>query len=162
MAATRTVTARKRIAVGGGIALVTGSLIAFVSTWEGTRYVPYRDLVGIWTVCEGITGKHVVPGKEYSREECDALTGGAIEQHGRELLACINQPITQAQYEALASWAYNIGTGAACQSRLVRLLNAGTTPDIWCEELMRWNRAGGQEVKGLTRRRKAERELCLG
>lgn len=152
----------RKALVGGSIAVVTGSLVAFVATWEGARYTPYKDLVGIWTVCAGVTGKHVVPGKIYSREECDALTGGAIERHGRELLDCIQRPVTQAQYEALASWAYNIGTGGACSSRLIRLLNAGEPPSVWCEELMRWNRAGGQEVKGLTRRRQAERDLCLG
>jgi len=135
--------------------------VSFVTLWEGTKYVPYRDIVGVWTVCEGITGRHVVPGKTYTRAECDALTSGEIERHGRGLLACITAPITQPQYEALASWTYNIGIGGACGSTLVRRLNAGEPAQQWCQELMRWNRAGGRAVQGLTNRRTAELALCL-
>lgn len=152
---------RKQAAAGGGIALVTGSLIAFVASYEGTRYKPYRDVVGVWTVCEGITGKHVIPGKEYTRAECDALLGGEIEKHGRGLMECVTRPITQNQYEALASWTFNVGVGAACKSTLVRKINAGAPPSDWCNELLKWDKAGGIPWRGLTRRRQAERDLCL-
>ena len=145
----------------GSIALVTASLLAFVAGWEGTKYKPYRDLGGVWTVCEGITGKHVIPGKEYTRAECDALLSGEIEKHGRGLLACITQPISQTQYEALASWAFNVGVGAACSSSLVRMLNAGAPSSVWCDELLEWNKVNREPVKGLTNRRKAELARCL-
>ena len=81
--------------------------------------------------------------------------------NGRELMACIVPAITQPQYEALASWAYNVGTGAACKSTLVRKLNAGEMPSSWCPELLRWNRVQGRVVKGLTNRRQAELKVCL-
>ena len=152
---------RRMAVAGGGIVLVTSTLVAFVSSYEGTRYRPYRDVGNVWTVCEGITGKHVIPGKEYTRAECDALLGGEIEKHGRGLLACITRPISQNQYEALASWTFNVGVGAACKSSLVRRLNAGDPPAEWCNELMKWNKAAGVTWRGLTRRREAERSLCL-
>jgi len=151
-----------RAKAGAGVVAVTASLVSFVTLWEGTEYVPYQDIVGVWTVCEGITGRHVIPGKVYTRAECDALTGGEIERHGRALLACVKAPITQPQYEALASWTYNVGIGGACGSTLVRKLNAGEPPAQWCQELLRWNRAGGRAVQGLTNRRTAELALCLG
>lgn len=144
-----------------GVVLASASLVGFVTHWEGTEYVPYRDIVGVWTVCEGITGPHVIVGKTYTQAECRALTGGAIEKHGRELLACIKAPIEQHVYEALASWAYNVGTGAACGSTLVRMVNAGRPAIEFCEQLLRWNRAGGREVRGLTNRRKAEYQTCV-
>lgn len=146
---------------GGGIAIVTTGLIAFISQYEGTRYKPYYDDVGVLTVCEGITGKHVIRGKEYTRKECDALLAGEIEKHGSALMKCVSRPITQNQYEALASWTYNVGVGAACKSTLVRQINEGKPATVWCDGLLAWNKAGGITFKGLVRRREAERELCL-
>lgn len=153
----------KARAAAGSVVLVTGSLIAFVANWEGTEYVPYLDAIAkppVWTVCEGVTGKHVIPNKVYTRRECDALTGGALESHGRELMRCILVPIPQHRYEALASWAYNVGTDAACNSTLVRRLNSGESQIHVCSELLRWDKAGGRVVKGLTNRRVAEFNLC--
>jgi lysozyme len=146
--------------ITGGAVVVTGSLVAFVAHWEGTEYVPYRDVVGVWTVCEGITGKHVIPGKTYTRKDCDALLSGELEKHGRGLLECVKVPMPQHRYEALASWTFNVGVGAACGSTLVRRLNSGESQIPVCNELLRWNRAGGKEVRGLTNRRQAEFNLC--
>jgi len=153
--------ARKAAWAGGGIVLVTASLYGAIISREGNKYVPYKDIGGVWTVCGGVTGKHVLPGKTYTEDECRALNEGEIEAHGRRLMECITRPISQAQYEALASWAYNVGTGAACSSTLIRKLNAGNPPAVWCEELMNWRNAGGKPVKGLTNRRIAERKQCL-
>lgn len=151
---------RKQVAGAGAIALVTGSLVAFIHTREDVKYKPYRDVLGIWTVCGGITGKHVIPGKVYSKEECEALDAGAIEAHGRGLMECVKVPITQNQYEALASWTFNVGVGGACKSTLLRKLNDGEPPAVWCAELRNWNKGGGRVIRGLTNRRKAEEELC--
>lgn len=146
--------------IAGGAVLVSSSLVAFVAHWEGTEYTPYKDVVGVWTVCEGITGKHVIPNKTYTRAECNALLSGELEKHGRGLLECVKVPMPQHRYEALASWTYNVGVGAACGSTLVRRLNSGESQIPVCRELLRWNRAGGKEVQGLTNRRQAEFNLC--
>jgi len=146
----------------GAVVLVTASLAAFVAGWEGTEFVPYKDLGGVWTVCEGITGKHVIPGKRYTRSECRALLSGALEEHGRKLMACVNVPITQYEYEALSSWTYNIGTGAACSSTLLRKLNAGDAPAAWCGQLYEWTKVKRKFVQGLWNRRDAEYRMCMG
>lgn len=151
----------KRLALGAGAGAITASMLAFVAHWEGTEYTPYQDIVGVWTVCEGITGKHVIPGKTYTRSECDALLKGELEAHGAGLMRCVARPLTEPQRVALYSWAFNVGVGAACGSTLVKRLNAGEPAIAWCQELMRWNRAGGREVQGLTNRRKAEMKVCL-
>ena len=148
-----------RIAVAG--LAVIASLTAFVVGWEGQEFVPYRDIGGVWTVCAGVTGRHVIPGKLYTQRECRALTNGAIRTHGEALLQCLHYPITQPQFEALTSWAYNVGTTAACKSTLVKKINANYPAENWCPELMRWNRVKGKVIRGLTNRRKAELTQCL-
>jgi lysozyme len=153
-------TNKQKVGVAG-VTVVTGSLLTFVSIWEGTEYVPYKDIVGVWTVCQGITGKHVIPGKIYTREECRDLLTGNVEKHGQAILACITKPIKQNEYEAVASLAYNVGVYALCNSTLIRKINEGQPASVWCQELLKWNRAGGAYVKGLARRRQAELALCL-
>lgn len=150
----------KQKAGAGAIVLAAASLVAFVGDWEGREHTVYRDIVGVPTVCDGITGKDVIPGKVYTDAECDALTEKHLTKHGGELLACIDVRITQGMYESLASWAYNVGTGAACKSTLVRMLNAHEYRQA-CDQLLRWNRAGGRVVRGLDNRRKAEHKRCI-
>lgn len=138
--------------------------MAFVAHWEGTEYVPYFDTIArppVWTVCEGITGPHVIPGKVYTRKECDALLTGHLVKHAEGLFECVKRPLTETQKVALISWTFNVGVGAACGSTLVRRLNAGEPAQAWCQELMRWNKAGGRVVNGLTNRRAAELAQCL-
>jgi lysozyme len=79
---------------------------------------------------------------------------GAIKQ-------CVKVPLYQYEYDAYLSLAYNIGPGAFCGSTLVRLLNAGDHSGA-CAQVLRWNRAQGREVKGLTIRREREHKQCLG
>lgn len=152
--------------VGGGVAAATASAIALamaiIAPWEGRELVPYRDIVGIWTVCEGITGPAVVPGRRYSPAECDALLRTDVGRHYAGLAKCVHKPVAEHEMAALVSWTYNVGVGSACGSTLVRMLNAGRPAAEWCQQLLRWNRAGGREVRGLTNRRRAELQVCLG
>jgi lysozyme len=136
------------------------ALIASTAYWEGTEYKPYKDIVGVVTVCNGYTGPDIVPGKTYSKAECDYLLKKELTEHGMGVLKCTKVPLNQNQYDAYASFTYNVGVGAYCKSTLLRKLNSGDYTGA-CNELLRWNRAGGKEVRGLTRRREAERALCL-
>jgi len=148
---------------GGAAILVAGaSLLSFVALWEGDERVAYADKLayGVPTVCNGHTGPDVKVGDVWTKAQCDAILVKNIEKHGHGLLRCTTVPLNQNQYDALAAWTFNIGVGAACGSTLVKLLNQGSYTSA-CNQLTRWNRAGGREVQGLTNRRKAERELCL-
>lgn len=146
----------------GSLAIAGAALLAFVSAWEGSETTAYADKLagGLPTVCNGHTGPDVKVGDVWTKEQCDAILVKDVEGHGQRLLSCVRVPLNQHQYDALSSWAYNVGTGAACGSTLVRLLNQGQYVAA-CDQLLRWNRAGGRVVRGLTNRRKAERELCL-
>lgn len=136
------------------------ALVASTAYWEGTEYKPYKDIVGVVTVCNGYTGPDIVPGKTYSKTECDSLLKRELTVHGMGVLKCTQVPLNQNQYDAYASFTYNVGVGAYCKSTLLKKLNAGDYTAA-CNELLRWDKAGGKAVKGLTRRRVAERELCL-
>ena len=132
--------------------LAGASLLASVAVWEGTEYKPYRDIVGVLTVCNGYTGPDIIPNKVYGKEECDMLLKKELTEHGLGVLRCTKVPLNQNQYDAFTSFTYNVGVGAYCRSTLLRKLNAGDYTGA-CNEL--------KEVRGLTRRREAERVLCL-
>ena len=74
---------------------------------------------------------------------------------------CVKVPLYQYEYDAYISLAYNIGTGAFCSSTLVKKLNIGDYTGA-CSEILRWDRAQGRAVKGLTVRRQKEYNQCLG
>ena len=153
-------TARRKAVAG--VAIAGAALIAFVSGWEGDERVAYADKLagGLPTVCNGHTGPDVRVGDVWTKAQCDAILLKNLDKHGTGLLACVKVPLNQNQFDALAAWTFNVGVGAACRSTLVKLLNQGQYTRA-CDELLRWNRAGGREVRGLTNRRKAERDLCL-
>lgn len=142
-----------------GLVLIAAGIAApVVANFEGVRKFFYRDAVGIPTVCYGHT-ENVQPGKRYSDEECLELLAQDLVQHGLELDRCIKVPIRDETRAALVSWAFNVGVTAACQSSLMKKLNAGDLRGA-CAELDRWVFAGGQKLPGLVRRRAAEREMC--
>jgi len=146
---------------GAAAIVVAGaSLLAFIGNWEGSRNEVYVDIVGVPTVCEGHTGPDVKLGEVWSKERCDAILRKNVDRFGAAVLRCVQVPINQNQYDAFVALAFNIGENAFCGSTLVKLANAGDLAAA-CDQILRWNRAGGREVRGLTNRRKAERELCL-
>lgn len=154
---------RKKTTAGAAAGGVLVAAAAFVAPWEGRELNAYRDIVGVWTVCYGHT-VGVRAGDSYTPEECTDMLANDLKEYNDRLMRCVDDPIENRLPEnvevAITSWAYNVGTGAACSSTLVRKLNAGDFRGA-CNELPRWNKAGGKVVRGLTRRREAERKLCL-
>lgn len=126
----------------------------FIQQHEGTRYRAYLDPVGIPTICSGSTsgvilGTTETPAGCAKRLQID--TGAA----GEAIQRCVRATLTQGQYDALASLAFNVGGGNLCRSTLLRKLNAGDCHGA-ANEFQRWNRAGGRVLPGLTTRRLAE------
>ena len=143
------------------VGAVLATAVATVGAWEGVRTVAYRDVVGIPTVCFGET-RGVKMGDRYSIEECQSMLGDGLREFEHGMRACLREPdkLPDGAYVAFLSASYNIGTRAFCGSSMARLANAGDLRGA-CDALLRWNRAGGRVVKGLTNRREAERKLCL-
>lgn len=165
--------------VVGGIVVASASLATFIVAREGNETMPYRDTGGVWTVCAGVTGPQVVPGRPYSADECSALNAGAIEQHGRQVLQCMRgAALQQREYEALASLAYNVGVGNVCASCLPQrlclgdLVRAGRMAEA-CERILAYSKVRIRgalrdcrdpqwNCRGVWLRRLAERDLCAG
>jgi len=147
--------------VGTAVALATALAIPA----EGLRQVAYYDPPGILTVCYGST-TNVVLGRQYSLEECkarlDADMLGAVEAVDRCAPGLPDNVLA-----AFGDAAYNLGPTIACDkthSTAARLLALGRIKDA-CDQLPRWDKArvAGVSVAlpGLTKRRAAERDLCL-
>ena len=92
-------------------------------------------------------------------EQAEALLRADIESKAVDVESLLKVEVSQGEFDALVSFAFNVGNKAFCDSTLARKANAGDMPGA-CAELSRWTRAGGRELPGLVKRRAAERELC--
>lgn len=134
--------------------------LRLLKTFEGLRLNAYRDPVGIWTIGYGTTSG-VYPGMRITEAEAEALLKRDLARFERAVEDLVTVPLNDDQFSALVSFVYNVGEGALASSTLLRLLNRGDYRGA-ADQLLRWNRAGGRELAGLTRRRRAERALFLG
>lgn len=122
----------------------------------------YRDIVGVWTICDGDT-KNVKPGMVETKAGCQKRLESQLLAHAKPVMACsprLKEEGRDYQRWAAVSLAYNIGTGAYCKSSIDRHFDAGN----WragCDSFLKWDKAGGRSVKGLTLRRQRERAICL-
>ncbi|HDL6897370.1 TPA: lysozyme, partial [Yersinia enterocolitica] len=98
--------------------------------------------------------------KTYTDKECDDLLRKDLAPVFVALDKNVKVPMTDYRKAALASFGYNVGITAMTNSTLLKKLNAGDTSGA-CEELTRWNKAGGKVWKGLVNRRAVEKELCM-
>ncbi|EHE5859243.1 TPA_asm: lysozyme, partial [Salmonella enterica subsp. enterica serovar Rough O:-:-] len=154
-------TLRKSVlaAVGGGAIAIASVLITGPTGndgLEGVRYKPYRDVVGIWTVCYGHTGNDIMIGKTYTESECKALLNKDLNTVARQINPYIKVPIPETTRGALYSFVYNVGAGNFKTSTLLHKINQGDIKGA-CEQLRRWTYAGGKQWKGLITRREIER-----
>lgn len=149
---------KNKLAVG----VVSATLILSVSQLEGTKYIPYDDVVGVVTVCTGHTGRDVVRGKVYTPEQCKAFLENDLKTTREGINKCVNVPLKPYQYDAFTLFAYNVGVPAFCKSTtVVQPLNKGDYTAA-CNGLLKWTYADGKYVQGLYNRRVYERKMCLG
>ena len=136
----------------------------FIKQRESFRSEAYQDSGGIWTIGYGTTfidGKPVQPGMKITEQEALALKAKDIEKFENVVNKSVKVALSQNEFDALVSLAYNIGGGAFARSTLVRKLNAGDRAGA-TEEFKKWNKVEGKEVRGLTNRRNMESEMFAG
>lgn len=133
---------------------------------EGLRQYAYNDPPGILTVCYGST-TNVVKGKKYSLDECRSRLDTDMTNAINQVEKCV-PGLPENVLAAFGDAVYNMGPKIACDkqnSTAARLLAKGDITGA-CNQLPRWNRATvagvSVELPGLTKRRAAERNLCLG
>lgn len=138
--------------------------ISIIKQFEGLRLTAYQDSVGVWTIGYGWThpvdGKPIRPGMTIKEETAERLLRTGLVGYESDVSKLVKVKLTQGQFDALVSFAYNLGARALSTSTLLQKLNAGDYAGS-ADEFPRWNKAGGKVLPGLTRRREAERALFL-
>lgn len=138
--------------------------IALIKQFEGCKLTAYQDSVGIWTIGYGWTqpvdGKSIRAGMSINQETADRLLKTGLVSYENDVSRLVKVRLAQWQFDALVSFTYNLGARSLSTSTLLRKLNAGDYAGA-ADEFLRWNKAGGKVLNGLTRRREAERALFL-
>jgi lysozyme len=122
--------------------------LELIKAYEGYRAMPYHDPVGVLTVGYGTTFP-------LSEDEASWLCESRADAFQAQIKALVTPDLLPQQWDALTSFAYNVGIGAFGRSTLLVKLNAGEL-DAVPDELRRWVHAGGRVLPGLVRRREAE------
>ena len=140
--------------------------IALIKEFEGCKLQAYKCPAGVWTIGIGSTryanGSKVKEGDKL-RDEAEAgeLLKATLATFMYAVNAAVHIPVAQNEFDALVCLCYNIGANAFAMSTLVSKLNAGESKIEVSRQFFRWNKAGGKEMAGLTRRRIAEAKLFL-
>lgn len=134
--------------------------IDLIKKFEGCRLEAYKCPAGIWTIGYGHT-KGVKDGQIITQEQAEEFLREDLRIFEQTVESCVKVPLSQNQFDALVSFCYNCGSGALKTSTLLRLLNEGKYSSA-ADQFLRWNKAGGKVLVGLTRRREEEREMFLG
>lgn len=131
-----------------------------IQEFEGCKLTAYLCPAGVWTIGWGSTGLGVGKGVIWTQAEADERYKKDMAAFKSGVQKLVIVPITRNQLEALTSFAYNLGLGALKGSTLLKYLNAGNYQAA-ANQFLRWDKAGGKVLSGLTRRRTAERNLFL-
>jgi lysozyme len=127
---------------------MTPAGLELLKAQEGYRAMPYHDPVGVLTVGYGTTFP-------LSEDEASWLCESRADAFQTHIKALVNRELLPQQWDALTSFAYNVGISAFGRSTLLVKINAGEL-DAVPDELRRWVHAGGRVLRGLVRRREAE------
>lgn len=148
-----------------------------IKYFEGFRDEAYKDGGGIWTIGYGTT---CYPDKTKVKEHDHCSESQAQEWLLNDVANAVNgvnkltfnQPLNQDQFDALVSFAYNLGLGALSQSTLymmarqnpddIRIYKYEEDHPAHTSEFTKWVNIKGRMVKGLLTRRKAEADLYCG
>ena len=133
---------------------------SLIKKFEGCELESYQDSVGVWTIGFGHT-KGVRQGQSITKDEALAMLDEELIEYEEYVEKLVEVPLNQDQFDALVCWVYNLGPTNLATSTLLYKLNKGQYDDV-PSEIKRWNKAGGEVLKGLVRRREAEALLFLG
>jgi len=146
--------------------IISAEGLKLIKQFEGIRNRPYRCSAGLWTVGVGhLIGNGKSLPKDWNRtfteEEINALLTRDIAKFERGVRMYIKVPLRQCEYNALCSFAFNLGLGTLQRSTLRQKINRGDKEGA-AKEILKYCRAGGKIIKGLQRRREAEYQMFLG
>lgn len=136
-----------------------------IKEFEGFRAQTYDDGVGVLTIGYGTTARAGVgitpkPGMTITKQEAEVYLQRALDKFSAKITPHIHKPMSDNEYAAFLSLAYNIGPTAFKRSSALKHFNAGDKAKA-AKSILLWNKAGGKKLRGLVRRREAEKALFL-
>lgn len=134
--------------------------IKLVKQFEGLRLQRYKDQAGLWTIGYG----HLIPSGTpvaISKEEADKLLHKDMAVARTAITKLVSVPLTQGEFDALVSFAFNLGQAKIAKSTLIAMVNERRY-DRAAGQFSRWIYADGKPSKGLKERRRIERSVFLG
>ena len=134
--------------------------ISLLKKFEGCKLEAYLDAVDVPTIAYGRT-KEVQMGDTCTQQQAEDWLEEELVEYEGYVEKAVTVPLEQNQFDALVSWTYNLGPTNLKSSTLLKVLNAGYYEQV-PDQIRRWNKAGGKELEGLTRRRTAEADLFSG
>lgn len=138
--------------------------IELIKQFEGFRAQAYVCPAGVPTIGYGTTrmgGRTVGMGTVITESEAVRYLQDDLAKFESAVNRLVTVDLVQHQFDALVSFVYNLGEGNFASSTLLKKVNAQQWQEA-ADQFPRWNRAGGQVLTGLTRRREAERQMFLG
>ena len=126
--------------------------------FEGCELHAYKDNVGVLTIGYGHTGSDVAEGQTVTEEEAEEILRKDLTKFEDYVKNYVECELNQEQFDALVAWTFNLGPGNLKSSTLLKRLNENDYDDV-PNQIRRWNRAGGEVVSGLVRRRNSEAHL---
>lgn len=137
--------------------------IQLIKSFEGFRSHAYQDQAGVWTIGYGTT-LGVQPGQFVDEPTAHNMLMWEVKKIEHFMKKVVKVSLNQNQYDALVCFIYNVGHGAFFSSTLLKRINLFDMKGA-ADQLLRWNkiRVNGKVIvsKGLTNRRKLERELFI-
>lgn len=135
--------------------------LELIKHFEGCELEAYKCPAGVWTIGYGHT-KDVEEGEKWSQDKADFMLFRELEEEYEQYVNdYVHVPLNQQQFDALVSWTYNLGPVNLKKSTLLRKLNDGEYQEV-PNQIKRWNKANGEVLAGLVRRREAEALLFEG
>ena len=134
--------------------------IELLKHFEGCELKAYQDSVGVWTIGYGHT-KGIYEGLEITQSEAEKMLVDELPEYEGYITDKVVPMLQQHEFDALVCWVYNLGPTNLSSSTMLKKLNAGEFKEVPFQ-MKRWDKAGGQPLLGLTRRRNAEALLFKG
>ena len=138
---------------------VSQECIDLVKFFEGFEPRAYLCPANVWTIGYGRT-KNVKEGDELTELQAERDLLEELDEFAEQVLNTVKISLDQNELDALTSWTYNLGVGNLQSSTLLKKLNSGDKNSV-PSEMIRWNKAAGKVLAGLTRRREAEAKLWV-
>ncbi|MGL4618726.1 MAG: lysozyme [Chroococcidiopsis sp.] len=131
--------------------------LKLICDFEGCRLEAYKCPANVLTIGYGHT-KGVKPGMKITKIQAEEFLRQDLAEFESAIASLVKVPLNQNQFDSLVSFTYNCGIEALRSSTLLKLLNAKDYKGA-ANQFLRWNKAGGKVMPGLTRRRTAEKKL---